>query len=72
MKRLIGPYRSLPMARRKGIVRHCETAQLNSDCPYIPLGCLGCTPVQAAIDPKTGRALVDNRRVVVNITKGKA
>ena len=25
-----------------GVVRHCETALINSNCPYIELGCCGC------------------------------
>ena len=26
-----------------GLEQHCTTLARNSDCPYIPLGCLGCT-----------------------------
>lgn len=26
-----------------GIIRHCETILLNSKCPYLKLGCRGCS-----------------------------
>ena len=26
-----------------GVARHCETVLPNRDCPYLRLGCLGCT-----------------------------
>lgn len=31
------------MDRVPGLSRHCETTMTNSSCPYIPLGCQGCT-----------------------------
>lgn len=26
-----------------GVARHCETLLPNHNCPYLALGCLGCT-----------------------------
>jgi hypothetical protein len=26
-----------------GIPRHCDTTLMNSTCPYLAMGCLGCT-----------------------------
>ena len=29
--------------KRDGLDRHCETVKPNHDCPYLMLGCAGCT-----------------------------
>lgn len=31
------------MDRRFGLDRHCETGKVNSGCPYLQMGCKGCT-----------------------------
>lgn len=31
------------MDKREGLERHCETVLPNSKCPYLVMGCLGCT-----------------------------
>jgi len=31
------------MDKRPGLDRHCETVSVNSNCPYLQLGCKGCT-----------------------------
>lgn len=31
------------MAKVPGKDRHCETTNVNSGCPYLQLGCKGCT-----------------------------
>lgn len=31
------------MDKIDGLARHCETVLPNHDCPYLALGCLGCT-----------------------------
>jgi len=31
------------MEKLGSLVRKCETADLNSECQYLKLGCLGCT-----------------------------
>jgi hypothetical protein len=36
-----------------GKVRHCDTPLMNSECPYLELGCLGCT-LNALIDVSVG------------------
>jgi len=36
-------HKSKVMDKRPGLERHCETRSVNSNCPYLRLGCLGCT-----------------------------
>ena len=31
------------MKKISGLPRHCETSTVNSNCPYLQLGCNGCT-----------------------------
>lgn len=40
----LGPDKAGPvMDKLPGIDRHCETIKPNGECPYLKLGCLGCT-----------------------------
>ena len=32
----------MKVQRQKRLLPHCETTYKNSDCPYIPKGCIGC------------------------------
>ena len=39
------------MDKIKGLDRHCETVKRNSRCPYLKLGCKGCTLAPPATMP---------------------
>lgn len=40
------------MDKVPGFARHCETVMENHKCPYIPMGCLGCTLKRPAFDTR--------------------
>lgn len=45
------------MDKREGWERHCETVLRNSDCPYLAMGCLGCTRKSARLPMSWAEAI---------------
>lgn len=58
------------MEKRDGLKRHCELPLPNHTCPYLSLGCKGCTLSTAIKLPINWRSMITENLVLhITITK---